>query len=49
MTSRVGLSFSAFALLALAASGHGFNGDNCQSPIASEFTEQRNPYLSRTP
>jgi hypothetical protein len=41
--SRFGLFLSAFAVLALAACGHGFNGDNCQSAIAAEFTAQCNP------
>jgi hypothetical protein len=46
--SRFGL-FLSFAVLSLAACGHGFNGDNCQSPIAAENTEQCNPYLERAP
>jgi outer membrane lipopolysaccharide assembly protein LptE/RlpB len=48
-TSRFRLFLSALAVLALAACGHGFNGNNCQSPIAAENTEQCNPYLERTP
>jgi hypothetical protein len=38
---------AASAVLALAACSYGFNGDNCQSPIAARFTEQCNPLLSR--
>ena len=45
--SRFGQLLSVFAVLALTSCGHGFNGDNCQSPIAAQFTSQCNPYLNR--
>ena len=37
------------AQLALGGCSAGFQGANCTSPIAAEYTEQCNPYLSRQP
>jgi hypothetical protein len=35
------------ALLALVSCGHGYDGDNCSSPIAATYTEQCNQYRNR--
>jgi hypothetical protein len=49
LKSHLASSFALLLMLALASCGHGFNGSNCESPIAATETEQCNPYLSRTP
>jgi hypothetical protein len=49
LKSHLASSFALLSVLALAACAHGFNGSNCESPIAASETEQCNPYLSRTP
>jgi hypothetical protein len=44
--AHLALPFTA-ALLALVSCGHGYDGDNCSSPIAATYNEQCNYYLSR--
>jgi hypothetical protein len=34
-------------LLALVGCGHGYDGDNCSSPIAATYAEQCNQYRNR--
>jgi hypothetical protein len=36
-------------LLVLVGCGHGYEGDNCSSPIAATYTARCNQYLDRQP